>query len=79
MMLDLDETTAGSLKALSESWGVPPEEAVSRAVRASAAAAGVVKAPTKSSLEVFRQLQNALALTPVSAEQWKQGVAAGRR
>jgi hypothetical protein len=77
MTLDLDETTAGSLKALSESWGVPIEEAVSRAVKASAENLG--KSSARTSLEVFRQLQHAVGLTSVAAAQWKQSVAEARR
>lgn len=77
MTLDLDETTAGSLKALAESWGVPPAEAVSRAVRASAESLGHVSGRT--SLEVFRKLQQAVGLTAATAAQWKQSVADARR
>ena len=77
MTLDLDETTVGSLKALTESWGVPPEEAVTRAVRASAERLGA--ATGKTSLEVFRKLQQAVGLTAETAASWKQTVADARR
>lgn len=77
MTLDLDEATAGDLKALSDSWGVPPEEAVSRAVRASAECLG--KPAAKSSVEVFRKLQNAVGMTAATAEQWKRSVVDARR
>lgn len=77
MTLDLDETTAGSLRALAESWGVPPEQAVSRAVRESAES--LERTPGKTSLEVFRKLQQAVGLTSEAAARWKQSVNESRR
>ena len=76
LTIDLDEVTAGTLLRLSERWGVPPQEAVKRAVQHAAQPA------VKSSddlLKVFRQLQQAVGLTQDGASAWKQTVADARR
>lgn len=78
LTIDLDEMTAGTLRRLSERWGVPPREAVKRAVQ-EAAEPPVVKASAGEALKVFRQLQQAVGLTPDGAAAWKEAVAEARR
>ena len=77
LTIDLDDITAGTLRSLSERWGVPPQEAVKRAVRN--AAETVTAAPANEALDVFRQLQRAVGLTKEGASAWKQAVTEGRR
>jgi hypothetical protein len=76
LTIDLDEVTAGTLRRLSERWGVPPQEAVKRAVQQVAQPAA--EAPGDL-LKVFRQLQQAVGLTQDAATAWKQAVADARR
>ena len=74
--IDLDEVTAGTLRRLSERWGVPPQEAVKRAVQN---AALPVTKTSEDLLKVFRQLQQTVGLTQAGATAWKQAVAEARR
>ena len=76
LTIDLDEVTAGTLRRLSERWGVPPQEAVKRAVQN--AALHVTKT-SEDLLKVFRQLQQTVGLTQAGATAWKQAVAEARR
>lgn len=77
LTIDLDEVTALALRRLSERWGVPPNEAVKRAVEV--AAEPEAKTPTFDALDVFRQLQKAVGLNAESAEAWKAAVVEARR
>ena len=77
LTIDLDEATALALRRLSERWGVPPTEAVKRAVEV--AAAPEARTPTSNALKVFRQLQKAVGLNAESAATWKAAVSEARR
>jgi len=76
LTIDLDEVTARTLRRLSERWGVPPQEAVKRAVQN---AAQPVAKTSEDLLRVFRQLQQTVGLTQAGATAWKQAVAEARR
>ena len=76
LTIDLDEATAGTLRRLSERWGVAPQEAVRRAVQHAARPAAKT---SDDLLKVFRQLQQAVSLTQDGATAWKQSIADARR
>lgn len=78
LTIELDEVTAITLRRLSERWGVPPREAVKRAVQ-DAAEPQSVEPSASEALKVFRQLQQAVGLTPEGAAAWKEAVAEARR
>ena len=77
LTIDLDEATALALRRLSERWGVPPKEAVKRALEG--AAEPEAKTSTYDALKVFRQLQKAVGLNAEGAEAWKAAVVEARR
>ena len=77
LTIDLDEATALALRRLSERWGVPPKEAVQRAVQD--AAEPEAKAATSDALKVFRRLQKAVGLNAEGAATWKAAVSEARR
>jgi hypothetical protein len=78
LTIELDEATAGTLRELTDLWGIPPHEAVVRAVKT---AAMTMARPSRSEdcVAVFRQLQTASEMTPEKAARWKDSARAGRR
>ena len=78
LTIELDESTAQSLRNLIRLWGVPPQEAVARAVQV---AAQTLALPPSGDppLLIFRHLQQAAGLTAEKAAQWKDAVREGRR
>lgn len=77
LTLELDDDDAISLQSLADTWHVAPQEAVRRAVKATAKGLTVNK-PLEA-LSAFRRLQAAVDLSPEQALAWKQSVADGRR
>ena len=77
LTIELDESTARSLRDLTDLWGVSPQEAVIRAVRTTAQ--GLAPPDSADRLSVFRQLQQAVGMTAARAEQWKDAVRQSRR
>ncbi len=75
--LELDTATAQVLEHLAQTWGVSKEEAVKRAV--TQADATSASATRKDRLEIFRELQRRLQLTPEKAAAWQTSVREGRR
>ncbi len=61
LTLGLDADTAGSVKHLTDTWGVSAEEAVCRAVKSVDA---VLNAGPIDRVEAFKELQRLLELTP---------------
>jgi hypothetical protein len=78
MTIEFDESTANTLRDLTSFWGVPPQEAVVRAVQLAAQAVGS-HVRGNDLVAVFRRLQNAAEMTPEKAAQWKDTACAGRR
>jgi len=76
LTLELDEASASMLQSLVESWQVPPQEAVKRAV---SAAAQTLSSRELTRLEAFRRLQAEVQLTPGQAEVWKHSISEARR
>ncbi len=77
LTIELDEAAATSLRELTNRWGVPPQEAVLRAVRSTAQA--LAPHDCADRLLVFRQLQQAVGMTAARAEQWKDALRHSRR
>lgn len=77
LTIELDESAANSLRELTDRWGVPPQEAVLRAVRTTAQALAPLDSTDR--LLVFRRLQAAVDMTAAKAEKWKDEVRQSRR
>lgn len=77
LTLELDDSAALTLQSLAESWHVPPQEAVKRAVKAAASALSSSK--QSAALDAFRRLQTEVQLTPDLAKAWKQSISEARR
>ena len=78
LTIELDETTADSLGHLTSLWGVPAQEAVSRAVRMTAQT--LAPPPTGDHwIAIFRQLQQTAGMTAERAAQWKDAIHDARR
>ena len=78
LTIELDESTADTLRDLTNFWGVAPQEAVVRAVHVAAQAVGP-HVRNDDLLAVFRRLQQAARMTADKAARWKDLVRAGRR
>ena len=75
--VELDEPTATSLTHLCSRWGVPPIEAVRRAVKE--ADATPKPSTSEERLTAFRELQRLMQMTPEKAEGWKAAILDARR
>ncbi|MEN9573616.1 MAG: hypothetical protein RL514_1471 [Verrucomicrobiota bacterium] len=75
--VELDEPTATSLTHLCSRWGVPPLEAVRRAVKE--ADATPKQSTPEERLVAFRELQRLMQMTPEKADGWKAAIRDGRR
>lgn len=78
LTIEVDDATADNLRNLTRFWGVPTQEAVSRAVQV---AVQSFTPPTsgEQALQVFRQFQQAAHMTVDKAAQWKAAARDGRR
>jgi len=78
LTIEVDDATADSLRNLTRIWGVPPQEAVARAVQV-AVQNSTPPASGEQALHVFRELQRTAGMTADKAVQWKEAAREGRR
>lgn len=77
LTIELDESTSSSLRELAKRWGVPPQEAVLRAVRTTAQSLAPREGTDR--VLVFRRLQEAVGMTAAKAGEWNNAVCESRR
>jgi len=75
--VDLDQLTAQKLVRLAAKWGVTQEEALRRALETADAQVEQVK--DENRLEILRELQQRLELTPAQADAWEAAVRNARQ
>ncbi len=75
--LDLDPATSQLLGRLAAKWGISKEEAVRRALEH--VDAQIQEVNKENRLEVLRELQRKLALTPAQTAAWQAQVRDARR
>jgi hypothetical protein len=75
--LEIDAMTANLLGRLAAKWGISVEEAVRRAITQANAENGSQN--KEGRLEVFKELQERLNLTPAKVAEWQDAVRNARR
>jgi hypothetical protein len=75
--LELDAGTAHLLEQLARAWGMSKEDAIKRAV--AQAEAPPTRVARSERLQVFKELQRRLQLSPEKAAAWRAAVLDARR